>query len=213
MKILNPTTENKKTDSAPRGQVNSDIKYLKSEGIASNGRPLVDWPKFMGFLDTVNGITRDNPLPSKWDRIGAISGENFTTLPNNGKIFSFDGRAIPYLENFQARHVGEFNNENYFNVIDAIKGNDLNKLNDIMRSNDVAPVTSLEFKRLSSTYNDFINRMKSEIGNVDATYGLKGSAAPWKINGEIHMNGGAEQIVTPLTGDILRRLGLLNIEF
>ncbi|MGL5085563.1 MAG: hypothetical protein ACRC68_07565, partial [Clostridium sp.] len=74
-------------------------------------------------------------------------------------------------------------------------------------------VTSLEFKRLNSTYNDFINRMKSEIGNVDATYGLKGSAAPWKINGEIHMNGGAEQIVTPLTGDFLQRLGLLNIEF
>ena len=168
----------------------------------------------MGFdVDSVKGITRENPLPNKWDRIGAIGGENFTTLPSDGKIFSFDDRAIPYLENFQARHVGEFNNELYFDVIDAIKGNDINKLNNIMKNNGIDTVTNLEFKRLYSTYNDFINRMRSEIGSVDATYGLKGIAAPWKINGEIHMNGGAEQIVTPLTGDFLQRLGLLNIEF
>lgn len=52
----------------------SDIKYLKAEGFGTNGRPIVD-------------------CPNKWDRIGAISGENFTTLPSEGKIFSFDDRA------------------------------------------------------------------------------------------------------------------------
>lgn len=168
----------------------------------------------MGFdADGIKGIARENPLPNKWDRIGAISGENFTTLPNNSKVFSFDERAIPYLENLQARHIGEFNNDIYFDVIDAIKGNDINKLNSIMKNNGIDSVSAIEFKRLNSIYNDFIGRVKVEIGNVDATYGLKGNAAPWKINGEIHMNGGAEQIVTPLTGDFLKRLGILNIEF
>lgn len=192
----------------------SDIKYLKAEGFGTNGRPIVDLPKFMGFdIDSIKGITRENPLPNKWDRIGAIGGENFTTLPSDGKIFSFDERAIPYLENFQARHIGNFNNDIYFDVIDAIKENDINKLNSIMNKNGIDSVSYIEFKRLNSVYNDFIDRVKVEIGNIDATYGLKGSAAPWKINGEIHMNGGAEQIVTPLTGDFLKRLGILNIEF
>ena len=33
------------------------------------------------------------------------------------------------------------------------------------------------------------------------------------INGEIHMQGGAEQIVTPVKGNILERLGVLKVEF
>lgn len=88
-----------------------------------------------------------------------------------------------------------------------------NKLNSIINKNGIDSVSSIEFKRLNSVYNDFIDRVKGEIGNIDATYGLKGSAASWTINGEIHMNGGAEQIVTPLTGNFLKRLGVLNIEF
>ncbi|MFL0252538.1 hypothetical protein ACJDT4_19170 [Clostridium neuense] len=168
----------------------------------------------MGFdVNSIKGITRENPLPDKWDRIGPISGENFTTVSSNGKIFSFDERSIPYLENLQARHIGDFNNNVYFDVIDAIKENDINKLNGIMKKSGIDSVSSIEFKDIRGRYIKFIDRAKVEIGNIDATYGLKGSAATWKINGEIHMNGGAEQIVTPLTGDFLKPLGILNIEF
>lgn len=192
----------------------SDIKYLKPEGLGTNGRPIVDWPKQMGFdVDSINGITIENPLSNKWDRICAISGENFTTLPSEGKIFSFDDRAIPYLDNFQARHIGQFNNDIYFDVVDAIKGNDINNLNSIMKRNGIESVSSIEFNDIRGRHIQFIDRVKVDIGNIDATYGLKGNAAPWKINGEIHMNGGTEPIVTPLTGDFLKRLGILDIEF
>lgn len=108
----------------------ADIKYLKPEGFWSNGRPIVDWSDKMRFnIDSIKEITRENPLSNKRDRIGAISDENFTTLPSEGKVFSFDDRAIPYLENFQARYIGEFNDRLYFDVIDAIKENNLEKLN------------------------------------------------------------------------------------
>lgn len=162
----------------------SDIKYLKSDGFGTNGRPIVDWPKLMGFdVDGIKGITRENPLPNKWDRIGAIGGENFTTLSSDGKIFTYDERAIPYLENPQARHIGNFNNNNYFDVIDAIKENAINKLNSIMGKMGIDSVSSIEFNDIRGRYTQFIDRAKVEIENVDATYGLKGNAAPWKING------------------------------
>ena len=151
----------------------SDIKYI-TEFDPKTGRPIVDWPVKMGFAEEcIKGVTTENPLPNKWDRIGAIGGENFTTLPENGRAFSYDDRAIPYIESTQARHVGEFNNEK----------------------------------------NLFIGRVLDEVGDIDGKYGLKGNVAPWKINYEIHMQGGAEQIVTPIKGNILERLGVLKVEF
>ena len=64
-------------------------------------------------------------------------------------------------------------------------------------------------KRLNSSYQSFTNRVKSEIGNINATYGLSGNATLWKSGSETYMNGGAEQIVAPFTGDVLDQLGIL----
>lgn len=38
-----------------------------------------------------------------------------------------------------------------------------------------------------------------------------GFAAPWEIDGNVVLIGGAEQIVTPFNGEILKKLGLLEI--
>ena len=42
------------------------------------------------------------------------------------------------------------------------------------------------------------------MGEVDATYGLQGTAAAWG-----DMIGGAKQFVTPFDGNTLRQLGIL----
>jgi len=46
------------------------------------------------------------------------------------------------------------------------------------------------------------------IVNVDATYGLKGIAAPWQnsATGDVLLNGGAEQ----MEGEMLKILGVLT---
>lgn len=60
-------------------------------------------------------------------------------------------------------------------------------------------------------YDKFLKKVKKEGIVIDATYGLQGYAAPWKLNGKIALKGGAPQFVTPFTGEILNDLGLLEI--
>ncbi|MCM3410491.1 T7SS effector LXG polymorphic toxin [Metabacillus litoralis] len=191
----------------------SDAKFLKPEGFGANGRMIVDWPKDMGFnKDFIQSISNNNPLPIKWDRIGGKTGENFTTLPENGVPYTYDQRAIPYLENPSARHVGTFDNDSYFDAIDAIKDENLDVLNKIVAANGKNPISSVDFDDFMAHYKDFKNNAKNVVGNVDATYGLKGTAAPWynSSTGELLMNGGAEQIVTPLNAEMLEKIGIIT---
>lgn len=190
----------------------SDTKFLKPEGFGANGRMIVDWPNDLGFTkDFIQSISRSNPLPEQWDRIGGKTGENFTTLPNKGVPYSYDQRAIPYLENPSARHVGNFDNNSYFEAIDAIKDGSLEELNKIVAANGMNPISSVDFDDLMAHYVDFQNNVKNVVGNIDATYGLKGIAAPWYngSTGELLMNGGAEQIVTPLNAEMLEKIGII----
>ena len=62
-----------------------------------------------------------------------------------------------------------------------------------------------------ASYDDYQDRMKIVFENIDATYGLKGAAAPWhsSTTGEKLMKGGAEQIVTPLNAETLEIIGVI----
>ncbi|MBL5800678.1 hypothetical protein HV436_14350 [Bacillus sporothermodurans] len=64
---------------------------------------------------------------------------------------------------------------------------------------------------LEQNYNDYQDRIKKVVGNLDTTYGVKGKAAPWisSSTGEKLMNGGAEQIVTPLNAQALEMIGVI----
>ncbi|WP_102706847.1 hypothetical protein [Terribacillus saccharophilus] len=190
----------------------SDMKYLKPPGFNEDGRMVIDWPDRMGFTDNIQPVNRTNKLPDEWDRIGGMGGENFTTLPSDGIPFSYDDRAIPYLENPSARHTGSFNNDVYFDAIDAISERDLTKLNEIVTNNGMPGISAVNFDDMVAAYSDFQSRALNSLGNVDATYGLKGHAAPWEnsTTGEILLKGGAEQIVTPLSGSQLIDLGVLK---
>jgi hypothetical protein len=185
-----------------------DSKYVT--GFDDAGRVIYDWPDKMGFKhDTIAPITRENPLPSKWDRYGTLGGDNFASIPENGVKYTYDQRSIPYVENPYAYHSGTFNNDIYFDVIDAIKNEDSTMLNDILKNNSCNTLSKIEFKDICSSYKDFINKAKIQVGDIDATYGLSGNAAPWINNGKTAMQGGAGQIITPFNGDALRKLGIL----
>ncbi len=143
---------------------------------------------------------------------GGMGGENFTILPENGVPYSYDQRAIPYIENPSARYAGNFDNELYFDVIDAIRNNDLQDLNQLLIAKGKHPISTVEFVRFSSSYIDFQNNVLESIGKIDGTYDLKGIAAPWQnsATGNVLLNGGAEQMVTPLRGEMLKIIGVLT---
>ena len=46
--------------------------------------------------------------------------------------------------------------------------------------------------------------IQKEIGNIDATYGVKGIASAWS-----ELSGGARQFVMPLNGNIMKTIGIL----
>ncbi|MFD2923030.1 ribonuclease YeeF family protein [Halobacillus naozhouensis] len=189
----------------------SDMKFLKPERFV-DGRMNVDWPNKMGFLEgSIQEINRKNPLPERWDRVGGKGGENFTVLPDNGIPHTYDQRAIPYVENPTARHVGTFDNESYFNAIDAINIGDLGELNKIVVANGKNPISNVDFMDFKAHYTDFQDNVKEVIGSTKNAYGLKGTAAPWKNSstGQDLMNGGAEQIVTPLNAEMLEMIGII----
>ena len=128
-------------------------------------------------------------LYPKWDRIGGNRGVNFTTLPDNDVPSTYDQRAIPYLENPEARHVGSFDNGSYFEAIDAIKSGDLEGLNRVIIGNRKEPITEVDFDLIKRDYDDFQDILQNVIGRTDTTYGLKGTAAPWRnrcCRGEIN---------------------------
>ncbi|WLR42591.1 hypothetical protein LC087_18215 [Bacillus carboniphilus] len=81
-------------------------------------------------------------MPEGWDRVGGKGGVDFTVLPDDGIPYTYDQRAIPYVENPSARYVATFDNESYFDVIDAIRNGDLEELNKIVVSKSMIIVNS-----------------------------------------------------------------------
>ena len=102
-------------------------------------------------------------------------------------------------------YIGRFNNKTYFDKIDAIRDNDIKKLNEILKQENVKTIDVNEFAEMKKGYQGFISKIGEEMPNVDATYGLRGKAAPMG-----DMEGGANQFLTPLSGSILEKLGILT---
>ena len=177
-----------------------DVKYVKK--FSEEGYVIYDWPEKEGFVQA-HSITRENPLPEIWDRYGRMGGSNFADVPKEGK-YNYSQRAIPYYDNLEAYHIGHFHNETYFDKIDAIRNNDIEKLNKILKKEHVDTVDEGEFAKMREKYTDFIRKIEKEIPDVDATYGLRGKTAPMG-----DLEGGANQFLTPLSGEILKQLGIL----
>lgn len=148
-------------------------------------------------------ITKEKTLPERWDRYGFLGGSNFSDIPETGK-YSYSKRAIPYVENEDAYHFGEFKNDTYFDKIDAIRTRDYEQLKSLLSIEGIEGISEEYFEEMCDDYEDFIADIQNSIGTVDATYGLQGTAHSWGS-----MVGGAKQFVTPLNGETLRKIGIL----
>lgn len=113
----------------------SDIQYVK--GFDTKGNVIYDWPPKLGFDESsIKPISRTDGLPDTWDRYGYMGGSNFADVPSTGK-YSYSERAIPYVENEAAYHIGTFNNVTYFDKIDAIKNGDIDLFNDLLQKEGI----------------------------------------------------------------------------
>lgn len=80
-------------------------------------------------------------------------------------------------------------------------------MNRVLESEKLSIVTESKFKRLVSDYEYYITKTSSELDlkSTDVIYGVYGKAAQWG-----DMLGGAEQIVPPLNGTIMKELGIMK---
>ena len=180
----------------------SDIQYVK--GFDAKGNVIYDWPPKLGFDEsTIKSISRTDGLPNTWDRYGYMGGSNFADVPPTGK-YTYSERAIPYVENEAAYHTGTFNNATYFDKIDAIKNGNIDEFNKILKKENIEEWDIEEFEELRYEYKIFTKNIQKEIGNIDATYGVKGIASAWS-----ELSGGARQFVMPLNGNIMKTIGIL----
>lgn len=181
--------------------VPKDAKYVK--GFTKEGYPVYYWPEKFGFKEA-KAISRENMLPETWDRYGGFGGKNFADVPKTGK-YTYNQRSIPYEYNPEAYHMGTFNNKTYFDKIDAIRDNDIEKLNQILTKEDVANINADDFEKIRNDYEKYIQNVQDELPEMDAPYGLRGEVAQM-----MNLEGGANQFMTPLNGNFLKQLGILK---
>ena len=98
-----------------------------------------------------------------------------------------------------------FNNAAYFDKIDAIRDNDIEKLNQILTKEDVENISAGQFEKIRKDYEKYVQNVQDELPEMDAPYGLSGEAAQM-----MDLEGGANQFMTPLKGNFLEQLGILK---
>jgi len=188
----------------------SDSKFV--DGFDKKGHVVYKWASKLGFVpESIKAITRENSLPTIWHRFGSLSGSNFTKMQEGMEQYSTSELGLPYIENKHARHNGTFNTDDYFNIIDAIRNGDIKAFNAIRQKQGLDLFDSKKLNYYQKKYNDYIKKVKVEIGEINAPYGLYGYVNPLEINSKIELKGGAEQYTTPFTAKLLEKLGLLNI--
>nr|WP_297768444.1 hypothetical protein [uncultured Butyrivibrio sp.] len=184
-----------------------EFQYIK--GFTATGNVDYYWPEYYGFKEgTMRAISRNDGIPEYWDRYGFSGGKNFSDLPDAGK-YTYDQRAIPYIENEAAYHCGFANNKSYFDKIDAIKKRDLDALNGILKKEGLPELNDKQFFDICKNYQNGITDIKTNIkeysSSIDVTYGIKGNADEW-----MNLSGGAGQLVTPLSVGDLKTIGVLK---
>ena len=190
----------------------ADVKFLTDMGFDLSGRPDYNWPKRWGFKEAKPIQRTAKVLPIILMRSGYLGGNTFTELPANRIPYTYDEMSLPFKPNVEASHqavrIGSI--EFYFNIIDAIRNNDMETLNVLLKSNGIESVNEVDMTRLVASYFDFVQKAKELVGDVDATYGLYGVAEKWinEQTGEIYLNGGAPQYTLPLSIMQLIRLGI-----
>jgi len=63
---------------------------------------------------------------------------------------------------------------------------------------------------MKDSINKFLKTQKDEEMGTNSKYGLIGTAEEWYVEGTFIAKGGAGQLNTPVSGEMLRRFGVLK---
>lgn len=164
--------------------VKTDVQVFASPNfIDDSGK--VDWPPHDGFkFDPDTGKIDKDPITPKVgdviDRYGPSNGR-FTSPVIDGNTYTYDQRALPYIENPNAYHQYEVT-RNFDELSDAIKN-----------SEDRELVEKIE--RMAARYNIDLNKLDVYEGEIGRAFSSDGGGVQWQF---------------PLPLNYLERLGFLK---
>ena len=204
-------------------------KYLDSrEPFRDDGRANPLYPEKQGFNieKGIQPISRENPMPEAIDRYGESTGA-FVAGMKDGESAPFNTRALPNIENLEAYHKYNVDNNHYFEAIDIVADTksetieqSVDKMNNMIDTlnkeigTDIDYISSFDMKKMISQYDCYQKALSREFPDTslsDAKYGLSGEAAPWvSEQGERLSNGGADQEWLPMSISSLERIGVVK---
>ena len=202
----------------------ASAKYLDSKKPFNEaGRPNITYPKNQGFNIEKGHLPEaisKSDVPQMVDRYGGPGG-SFVAKIENGVSEPYKKRALPFIENPQSYHAYDVETTKYCQLIDAVRNCDPDNP-DSMQS----ALNSCKALNLDSVDEDDIKdmvghyeRYKTELASAglpgiqpaNAPYGVFGEAAPWvSESGEVLSEGGANQILMPLSLDDLMNVGVFR---
>lgn len=204
-------------------------KYLDSKDpFRDDGRANPLYPEKQGFNmeKGVQPISRENPMSEAIDRYGESTGA-FVASMKDGESAPFNTRALPNIENLEAYHKYNVDNNHYFEAIDIVADTksetidqSVDKMNNMIDTlnkeigTDIDYISSFDMKKMISQYDCYQKALSREFPDTslsDAKYGLSGEAAPWvSEQGERLSNGGADQEWLPMSISSLERIGVVK---
>ena len=204
-------------------------KYLDSkEPFRDDGRANPLYPEKQGFNmeKGVQPISRENPMSEAIDRYGESTGA-FVASMKDGESAPFNTRALPNIENLEAYHKYNVDNNHYFEAIDIVADTksetidqSVDKMNNMIdtindeKSTNISHVDSddmEEFMNIYNRYKENLTKEFPEISTEDAKYGLSGEAAPWVNDQEEQLSeGGANQEWIPMRVVDFKQIGVFE---
>ena len=204
-------------------------KYLDSrEPFRDDGRANPLYPEKQGFNieKGIQPISRENPMSEAIDRYGESTGA-FVAGMKDGESAPFNTRALPNIENLEAYHKYNVDNNHYFEAIDIVADTkpetidqSVDKMNNMIdtlnkeNGTDIDYISSFDMKKMISQYDYYQKALSREFPDTslsDAKYGLSGEAAPWVSEQEERLsNGGADQEWLPMSISSFERIGVVK---
>ena len=204
-------------------------KYLDSkEPFRDDGRANPLYPEKQGFNmeKGVQPISQENPMSEAIDRYGESTG-TFVSGMKDGESAPFNTRALPNIENPEAYHKYNVDNNHYFEAIDIVTDakneiidQSVDKMNNMIdtindeKSTNISHVDSDDMEEFMNIYNRYKENLTEEfpeISTEDAKYGLSGEAAPWVNEQEEQLSeGGANQEWIPMRVVDFKRIGVFE---
>ena len=180
-------------------QVKLILDYLPEEEYKLIPQEMIDYIEDNFEYD--ENFSIDPEIPLEKQKIDDKAFEMLDKIVRSAEITKKENKSIKNAEiDSYLKEIRE-SNQNYNARIENIR---LKNLVEILKKENIEEWDIEEFEELRYEYKIFTKNIQKEIGNIDATYGVKGIASAWS-----ELSGGARQFVMPLNGNIMKTIGIL----